>query len=429
MRSTCASSAAFATHVARLDPDMFDVAEASAEALADALQAYEAEMDDPFRRTRAAAVRGAALDGPRLGRHQARLLRQAKGAPDAGLGLVVQAMAQGIGKGISGSGVIQFVDPVTGGPQIGPLPRPKPGARCAAAGGRDLPDPRSARPLAGGPRPRCLRRTADRATGKPAARGCARRCRSSSRSKTGSCGAGRGQGRRGRPAPRLRIAVALADDGIITRDEAVLRVEPRALSELLHRRSIRAARATPSCAASRPAPAPRRGGSCFPRPPRRRVRPRANPASSCAAKPRPRTSGACIRLGRVLTERGGMTSHAAVIARGLGLPCIVGASDLRLDSASNKLTSRRADGRVFREGDIITLDGTAGEVLAGAAEMLAPRWTTPSTRCCPGPTPCATSACAPMPTRPPMPDRPDVRGQGIGLCRTEHMFFEEDRLS
>ena len=72
----------------------------------------------------------------------------------------------------------------------------------------------------------------------------------------------------------------------------------------------------------------------------------------------------------VLTERGGMTSHAAVIARGLGLPCVVGASDMRLDTRDKKLTT--ADGRVFREGDVVTLDGTKGEALAGAAEMLPP---------------------------------------------------------
>ena len=79
----------------------------------------------------------------------------------------------------------------------------------------------------------------------------------------------------------------------------------------------------------------------------------------------------------VLTERGGMTSHAAVIARGLGLPCVVGASDLRLDRRDRTMTT--PDGRVFREGDVITLDGTTGEVLAGARRDARPRrWTTPS---------------------------------------------------
>jgi pyruvate,orthophosphate dikinase len=103
----------------------------------------------------------------------------------------------------------------------------------------------------------------------------------------------------------------------------------------------------------------------------------------------------------VLTERGGMTSHAAVIARGLGLPCVVGASDCGWIPSDKKLTA--ADGRIFREGDLITLDGTKGEVLAGAAEMLPPALDDSFRTLLAGPTRCATSACAPMPTRPPMP--------------------------
>src|SRR5690606_38580823 len=72
----------------------------------------------------------------------------------------------------------------------------------------------------------------------------------------------------------------------------------------------------------------------------------------------------------VLTERGGMTSHAAVIARGLGLPSVVGVSELRLSARDRALVT--ADGRVLREGDTITLDGSRGEVLAGAARLLPP---------------------------------------------------------
>ena len=72
----------------------------------------------------------------------------------------------------------------------------------------------------------------------------------------------------------------------------------------------------------------------------------------------------------VLTERGGMTSHAAVIARGLGLPCIVGCADILINGRDRVL--RLTDGRLFREGEVITVDGTNGEVLAGTAEMLEP---------------------------------------------------------
>jgi pyruvate,orthophosphate dikinase len=106
----------YATHVARLDPDIFVADQPTAEALKDALRHYEREMEEPFpedpARQLAEVLRSMARAWEGT---SARLLRQAKGAPaEAALGLVVQAMAQGIGQGISGSGVIQFVDPVTG---------------------------------------------------------------------------------------------------------------------------------------------------------------------------------------------------------------------------------------------------------------------------------------------------------------------------
>jgi pyruvate, orthophosphate dikinase len=102
----------------------------------------------------------------------------------------------------------------------------------------------------------------------------------------------------------------------------------------------------------------------------------------------------------VLTERGGMTSHAAVIGRGLGLPCVVGANGMRIDARDR---ADHPDGRVFREGDMITVDGTRARCWPARSTCWNRRWTTPSTRCWTGPMRCATSASAPMPTRPPTP--------------------------
>ncbi|MFM7445516.1 MAG: PEP-utilizing enzyme, partial [Tabrizicola sp.] len=225
----------------------------------------------------------------------------------------------------------------------------------------------------------------------------------------------------------LRIAVALAEDGIIPRDEAVLRVEPRALSELLHHQvDPRGARdviargiaASPGAAtgilvfsSSEAQAAAARGEACILV--RRETAPEDIRGMHSAAA--------------VLTERGGMTSHAAVIARGLGLPCVVGASELRLDTRDRNLTA--ADGRVFRAGDVVTLDGSKGEALAGAAEMLPPAlddsfrrllaWADEARDI-------GVRANADTPA-----DAETARkfeAQGIGLCRTEHMFFDEDRL-
>ncbi|PJE34010.1 pyruvate, phosphate dikinase, partial [Pseudooceanicola lipolyticus] len=130
----------------------------------------------------------------------------------------------------------------------------------------------------------------------------------------------------------------------------------------------------------------------------------------------------------VLTERGGITSHAAVIGRGLGLPCIVGASSLRFDSRRNTITT--PDGRVLRAGDVITIDGSSGEILAGEPPLLEPAlddafqqlmdWADAARDI-------GIRANADTPE-----DAQTARNfdaQGIGLCRTEHMFFEPGRLT
>ena len=128
-----------------------------------------------------------------------------------------------------------------------------------------------------------------------------------------------------------------------------------------------------------------------------------------------------------LTERGGMTSHAAVIARGLGLPCVVGASSIRFQIRKKRLMA--ADGRVFREGDVITVDGSNGQVLASEPALIEATlddtykslmsWADDVRDI-------GVRANA---------DTPDdartalkFKAEGIGLCRTEHMFFEADRL-
>ena len=129
----------------------------------------------------------------------------------------------------------------------------------------------------------------------------------------------------------------------------------------------------------------------------------------------------------ILTSTGGMTSHAAVVARGMGRACVSGAGEIQIDEKAGEL---RARGRVFKTGDIITIDGGKGEVLAGAVEMIEPElsgdfaqlmvWADEVRRL-------KVRANAETPL-----DARTARGfgaEGIGLCRTEHMFFEEDRIS
>jgi pyruvate,orthophosphate dikinase len=418
----------FATHVARLDPDMFDDAAPSPQAIRDALLAYEAEMEAPFPEDPAQQLAEVLRSMARAWEGtSARLLRQAKGAPeDGGLGLVVQAMAQGIGKGISGSGVIQFVDPVTGRAQVT-------GRYLGQSQGRDALEAGGAIYLTRDARGPSLEELAPGAFEALTRHGAA--CRARLREEMQiefTLEDGRlavlDAVRVARTARAdLRIAVALADDGIIGREEAVLRVEPRTLSQLLH----------PQVDPRGPRDRFARGIAASPGAATGRIVFSADAAQASAARGEP-----CILVRRetapedirgmhssagVLTERGGMTSHAAVIARGLGVPCIVGASDLRLDLRERKLTA--PDGRVFREGDVITVDGTTGEALAGAADMLAPALDDTFRRLlswADDVRDIGVRANADTPE-----DAETARmfaAQGIGLCRTEHMFFEEDRL-
>jgi pyruvate,orthophosphate dikinase len=418
----------YAIHVARLDPDVFEDIKPGPGALREVLRLYEIETDDPFPQDPAKQLSEVLRSMARAWEGtSARLLRQAKGAPvEAALGLVVQEMAQGIGQGISGSGVIQFVDPVTGVQRVT-------GRYLGQSQGRDSLKSQEALYLTRDPRGPSLEEAAPGLFADLVQMGAA--CRARLREEMQiefTIEDGRlavldavKVARSARAG--LRIAVALAEDGVIPKEEAVLRVEPRALSELLHHQvDPRGARDVIA-----------KGIAASPGAATGRLVLSSDAAQASAARGEP-----CILVRRetapedirgmhsaaaVLTERGGMTSHAAVIARGLGLPCVVGASDMRLDGKERKLTA--PDGRVFREGDVVTLDGSKGEALAGVAEMLPPAldesfklllsWADQFRDI-------GIRANADTPS-----DAATARkfeAQGIGLCRTEHMFFDEDRL-
>jgi pyruvate, orthophosphate dikinase len=418
----------YATHVARLDPDMFEPGAGPTDSLRDALRSYEQEMEEPFPQDPARQLSEVLRSMARAWEGTtARLLRQAKGAPeDAALGLVVQEMAQGIARGISGSGVIQFVDPLSGNPQVT-------GRYLGQSQGRDALTRTEAIYLTRDPRGPSLEDIAPEIFADLVRHGavCRRKLREEMQieftvedGRLAVLDAIKVQ-RSARAA--VKIAVALAEDGVISRQDAVLRVEPRALTEMLH----------PQVDPRGPRDAFVKGIAASPGAATGRIVFSSAAAQASAARGEP-----CILVRRetapedirgmhsavgVLTERGGMTSHAAVIGRGLGLPCIVGASDLKLDTKEKKLVA--PGGRVFVEGDIITVDGTTGEALVGAADMLPPGlddtfrtllgWADEFRDI-------GIRANADTPA-----DAATARqfeAQGIGLCRTEHMFFEDDRL-
>lgn len=420
----------YAIHVARLDPDEFYLPDvpnpASLKAM---LDTYEVETDEPFPQDPGVQLAevlrsmARAWDGT-----TARLLRQARGAPtNAGLGLVVQAMALGVGPGECGSGVIQYVDSATGQPQII-------GRYLGQSQGREaLGDTDSALYLTCDPRGPSLEQRCPEAFAQLRAYGelCRMRLREEMQVEftieNGALhvlDAIRVQ-RASRAA--VRIAVALAEDGFIPREEAVLRVEPSAVSELLHRQVDPDAQRDFIVSGIAASPGAASG----------RIVMTANDAQASAAR-----GEACVLVRRettpddirgmhaaqaVLTMRGGVTSHAAVIGRGLGVPCIVGASDLVIDRKKDLITA--PDGRTFATGDMITVDGTTGQVLAGEPAMLEAAldgafqtllaWADDFRDI-------GVRANADTPA-----DAQTARNfaaEGIGLCRTEHMFFEGDRL-
>ncbi len=418
----------YAIHVARLDPDMFDDIKPGPDALRESLRQYEREMDEAFPEDPAQQLSEILRSMARAWEGtSARLLRQAKGAPvEAALGLVVQAMAQGIGQGLSGSGVIQFVDPVTGLAQIT-------GRYLGNSQGRDALKKTEAMYLTRDPRGPSLEDLSPEIFAELARHGAA--CRARLREEMqieftiedGHLSVLDAIKVQRSARAGLKIAVALAQDGVISHDEAVLRVEPRALSELLHPQVDPRVPRDVFAKGIAASPGGAVGRLVFSSPAAQASAARGEPCILVRRETAPEDIRGMHSAVGVLTERGGVTSHAAVIARGLGLPCVVGALGLRLDSKDKKLVA--ADGRVFREGDVVTLDGTTGEVLAGAAEMLAPAlddsfrtllgWADEVRDI-------GIRANADTPADAAMARQ--FEAQGIGLCRTEHMFFDEDRL-
>ncbi len=227
-------------------------------------------------------------------------------------------------------------------------------------------------------------------------------------------------------AASLRIAVEMAEGGLITKEEAVMRVNAQALDQLLHPTLDPKAPRTLLTKGLPASPGAASGAVVF----------SADDAEMRAAK------GESVILVRIetspedihgmhaargiLTTRGGMTSHAAVVARGMGRPCVAGAGGVSVDYGARTLS---AGGKVIRGGETITIDGATGEIFAGSVATVEPTmsgdfstlmsWADASRRL-----KIRTNAETPL-------DAETARkfgAEGIGLCRTEHMFFAPERI-
>lgn len=421
----------YSIHVARLDPDMFDDMDMAAEDICEqALEAYENEAEEPFPQDPAKQLGGVLRSMARAWEGtSARLLRQAKGAPaDAGLGLVVQEMVLGLGHGECGSGVLQLVNTTTGMPQTT-------GRYLSQSQGRDALETGAASLyIEKDPRGPSLEEEAPVAF--EALKVHAALMREKLREEmqiefTIENGAvhildGVRVQRSARAA--VRIAVQLAKDGIIPREEALMRIEPRALNELLHRQIDPEAERDVIATGIAASPGAATGKIVFSAAEAQASAARGENCVLVRRETNPEDIRGMHAANAVLTERGGITSHAAVIGRGLGLPCVVGASSLRFQMRKKGLIA--PDGRVFREGDVITIDGSEGQILAGQPPMLEAAlddafqalmdWADDARDI-----DVRANADTPADAK----TARNFRAKGIGLCRTEHMFFDADRLT
>jgi pyruvate,orthophosphate dikinase len=168
----------------------------------------------------------------------------------------------------------------------------------------------------------------------------------------------------------LKIAVDMVHEGLITQEEAILRIDPAALDQLLHptidpkaKRDV-IARGLPA------SPGAAVGVVVFNSEEAERRAHNGESVILVRDETSPEDIHGMYAAKGILTARGGLTSHAAVVARGMGRPCVCGAADLRLDYKAGQFTAR--GGRVVKAGDTVTIDGGSGEVLAGAVAMVEP---------------------------------------------------------
>ena len=224
----------------------------------------------------------------------------------------------------------------------------------------------------------------------------------------------------------LKAAVDMAGEGLITKEEAVARIDPASLDQLLHP-TIDPKAARNVVAVGLPAsPGAATGEIVFSSHDAEEMKDLGKKVILVRIETSPEDIHGMHAAEGILTTRGGMTSHAAVVARGMGKPCVSGAGSLRVDYRAGTLT---AMGQTFRKGDVITIDGGNGQVLKGAVQMLQPelsgdfaaimQWADVIRRM-----KVRTNADTPADAR----MARSFGAEGIGLCRTEHMFFEGDRI-
>jgi pyruvate,orthophosphate dikinase len=225
-------------------------------------------------------------------------------------------------------------------------------------------------------------------------------------------------------AAALRIAVDMVREGLISREEAVVRIDPRQLDQLLHPMIDPAARVEVIAEGLNASPGAATGKVVFDADVAEDLGRDGVSVVLVRWETTPDDIHGLIWAKGVLTAHGGMTSHAAVVARGMGKPAVTGCDGLVLEPGQATIR-----GRVFREGDVLTVDGSTGRVILGEVPLVAPQmdqnfetilgWADEFRR---------LSVRANADTPEDALKAREFGAQGIGLCRTEHMFMAEERL-
>jgi pyruvate,orthophosphate dikinase len=224
----------------------------------------------------------------------------------------------------------------------------------------------------------------------------------------------------------LKIAVELASEGLITEQEAVMRIDPASLDQLLHP-TIDPKAERKIVATGLPAsPGAASGEIVFSSEEAEELKAKARKVILVRVETSPEDIHGMHAAEGILTTRGGMTSHAAVVARGMGKPCVSGAGSIRIDYNAKTMT---VAGQTLKQGDVVTIDGSTGQVLLGRIPMIEPELSGEFSTLMGWADKVRTlgvRANADMPADARLAIR--FGAEGIGLCRTEHMFFEADRI-
>ncbi|WP_375210583.1 pyruvate, phosphate dikinase [Hyphomonas jannaschiana] len=227
-------------------------------------------------------------------------------------------------------------------------------------------------------------------------------------------------------AAALKIAVDMAREGLITENEAVLRLMPAQLDQLLHPTISEDATRDVLVVGLPASPGAAVGKVVFDSDEAFQWAEKGEDVILVRVETSPEDIKGMHAARGIVTARGGMTSHAAVVARGMGRPCVCGAGGLQVDGKAGVF---RVMGREVKKGDVITVDGATGQVMLGAVDMVQPdlsgdfgtlmAWADAARRL-----KVRANAETPLDTQTAV----EFGAEGIGLCRTEHMFFDEERI-